>query len=77
MMRSFVVCQWIWHESHFYARGWLIFHGGGVASPMSSSLNSPTEITVGAIFSSGQIFVIVIFAVPFRHKCIRADCELI
>jgi hypothetical protein len=32
---------------------------------------------VGAIFSSGQIFVIVIFPVPLRHQRIRADCELV
>lgn len=75
--RSFVVRQWIWHESHFHAGGWLAFRrwGRGLADVFELELTD--EITVAAIFSSGQVFVIVIFAVPLRHQRIRADCELV
>ena len=75
--RSFVVRQWIWHESHLHAGGQFIFLRQGRCLANVFDFEVTGEITVGAIFSGGQIFVIVVFAVPLRHQRIRADCELI
>ena len=55
-----------------------LFSGGEAASLAKVfHFEGTDEITASVIFSSGQIFAIVIFPVPLRRERVRTDFEFV
>src|SRR5437016_12590006 len=64
---SLVVRQRIWHKVHFNAGIRVVLQRGSCGLADVFHFEGTDEITTSVIFSSGQIFAVVIFSVPLRY----------